>query len=210
MDVRNCRRFYYVSTYEYNTMTAVWRCPSEIINISLHILQQLLLVFLLLSGILYMFSFESFTGIRDDAPTFVFPTKYKAGDFLRRKAGISAVVNCESGYFIMSKIQLYSTSGYQDSLPPTWSALQWDVIQTASPDQVLAWKKVFLSHQNKHSSLFSSNGSQHKFMQSSEPADRYVINVNDIAPQMRVEEFFTRVGVSFFQAWALFKNNLTK
>ena len=100
-------------------MTAVWRCPSEIINISLHIFQQLLLVFLLLSGILYMFSFESFTGIRDDAPTFVFPTKYKAGDFLRRKAGISAVVNCESGYFIMSKIQLYSTSGYQDSLPPT-------------------------------------------------------------------------------------------
>ena len=97
-------------------MTAVWRCPSEIINISLHILQQLLLVFLLLSGILYMFSFESFTGIRDDAPTFVFPTKYKAGDFLRRKAGISAVI---SGYFIISKIQLSLTPGYQDILPPT-------------------------------------------------------------------------------------------
>ena len=66
-----------------------------------------------------MLSFKSFTGFRDDAPTFVYPTKYKAGDFLRRKASISAVVNCESGYFIISKIQLSSTPGYQDNLPPT-------------------------------------------------------------------------------------------
>ena len=106
--------------YEYNVMTSVWRCPSVIINILLCYLQQCFLIFLLLSGILYMFSFQSFTGIIDNALTIVFPTTYKADDFLRRKASISAVVNCESGYFIISKIQLSLSPGYQDNLPPTW------------------------------------------------------------------------------------------
>ena len=47
-----------------------------------------MLTFLLLSGILYMISFESFAGIRDDAPALVFPIKYNAGNFLQRKVGI--------------------------------------------------------------------------------------------------------------------------
>ena len=58
-------------------------------------LQQLLLIFLLLSGILYMLSLESFTGKNDDTPAFVFPIKYNADDFLRRKAGISAIQYAE-------------------------------------------------------------------------------------------------------------------
>ena len=64
-------------------------------------------------------------------------------------------------------------------------------------------------HEYSPLSIVGSNGSQHKFLASSKPSDRYVINVSDIGPQRKVEEFFTRVGVSF-SALALLRTNLSK
>ena len=52
---------------------------------------QFLLIFLLLSGILYMLSIDSVDSIKDDIPAFVFPVKYNVGNFLRRKAGIKRI-----------------------------------------------------------------------------------------------------------------------
>ena len=78
-------------------------------------------------------------------------------------------------------------------------------------------------HEYSSPSIVGSNGSKHKFLASSKPSDRYVINVSDIGPQRKVEEFFTRVGVSFlcfgiaqdqtyhqtdFQKLSCFKNGL--
>ena len=190
MEIRNYRRIYFVSVITESILDLKWN------HVNLfYVLQQFLLIFLLLGGTLYMLSIDSVDSIKDDTPAFVLPVKYNVGNFLRRKVGNNEI----SWFFSKSKIQLSSSPGHQDSLPPTGSTLQWDIIQTAYSDQVSACKKGLLSHLNKHSSLFRSNGSLSKFLPASDPADRYVINVNDIGPQVKVEEFFTMVGVSCYQ-----------
>ena len=153
-----------------------------------------------------MLSLESVADIGDDTPSFTFPKKYNFGDFLRSYQACNAY--SDHKYHNLSKVISLHTQGAKITFP--------------RPDELFNGTSLKL-HEYSSPSIVGSNGSQHKFLASSKPSDRYVINVSDIGPQRKVEEFFTRVGVSFlcfgiaqdqtydqtdFQKLSCFKNGL--